>query len=317
MPKYYKEGEILIKLKHLKPGGTIGIVAPASPSDSKFIDEKILAFESLGFNIKKGQHIYKTYGYLAGTDHDRSEDLMNMFIDPCIDAIVCFRGGYGSIRLISNLNTKVIRNHPKPFCGYSDITLLLNYISSKCDFTTFHSPMINSNFEDSITKNNFMDVLMNSNKNFSYDLKELMDIHVLNEMDFKGRLIGGNLSMICSAIGTPYEVNFKNSIILIEEINESPYVIDRLLSQMIFANKFKDCNGIILGHFTDCTVSDYSKSFTLEDIIIQKLLPLNIPIIKNFPCGHSYPNITLPIGCNLYYNSKNSLLTISEDIFIS
>lgn len=306
----------MIKLKHLKPGDTIGIVAPASPSDTNFINEKIATFNNLGFNIKKGNHIYKTHGYLCGTDKERADDLMNMFIDPSVDAIVCFRGGYGSIRLIDNLNMNIIKSHPKPFCGYSDITILLNYLTSKCGFTTFHGPMINSNFNDAITKDNFINVLTSSNKYFSYDLKKFTNISVSNNSDFKGRLIGGNLSMICSSIGTPYEVSFKNSIILLEEINENPYVIDRLLSQMIYANKFKDCNGIILGHFTDCSLSDYSKSFRLEEIITQKLLPLNIPIIKNFPSGHSYPNITLPIGCNLNYDSKSSLLTISENIFI-
>lgn len=306
----------MIKLNHIKEGCTIGIVAPASPSDSKFIDEKILAFENLGFNIKKGKHIYKNHGYLAGNDKERAEDLMNMFTDHSVDAIVCFRGGYGSIRLMSYLDTKVIRNNPKPFCGYSDITLLLNYISSKCNFTTFHSPMVNSNFEDSMTKDNFINVLKDSNKDFFYDLKKIGNIKVSNDKNFNGRLVGGNLSMICSTIGTPYDINFKNSIILIEEINENPYVIDRLLSQMISANKFKDCNGIILGHFTDCTLSDYSKSFTLEEIITQKLLPLNIPIIHNFPCGHNYPNITVPIGCTLCYDSKHSVLAICENIFI-
>lgn len=306
----------MIKLKHLKPGNTIGIVAPASPSDSKFIDEKILTFKNLGFNIKKGTHIYKKHGYLCGSDNDRAEDLMNMFIDPSIDAIVCFRGGYGSIRLMPLINIETIKKHPKPFCGYSDITLLLNYINSKCNFTTFHGPMINSNFQDSITKSSFINVLTKSNKGFCYDLNKYPHISILNKKDFKGKLLGGNLSMICSAIGTPYDINFKNSIILIEEINEKPYVIDRLLSQMLLANKFKDCKGIILGHFTDCTLSDYSQSFNLKDIIAQKLLPLNIPIIKNFPCGHSYPNLTVPIGCNLHYDSRNSLLSISDNIFI-
>ena len=306
----------MIKLKHLKPGATIGIIAPASPSDSNFIDEKILAFKNLGFNIKKGNHIYKKYGYLCGIDNDRAEDLTNMFIDPSIDAIVCFRGGYGSIRLISTLDMEIIKKHPKPFCGYSDITLLLNYINNKCNFATFHSPMINSNFEDIITKNSFINVLTTSNKGFYYDLNKYSEIITLNKKDFSGKLLGGNLSMICSSIGTPYDINFKDSIIFIEEINENPYVIDRLLSQMLLSNKFKDCKGIILGHFTDCTLSDYSQSFNLEDIITQKLLPLNIPIIKNFPCGHSYPNLTIPIGCNIYYDSKNSLLSITDDIFL-
>lgn len=303
-------------MKHITQGSTIGIVSPSSPSDCNFINEKISTFEDLGFNIRKGKYIYKTNGYLAGTDKERAEDLMNMFINTSVDAIVCFRGGYGGIRMLPYLNTRIIKNNPKPFCGYSDITVLLNYISNKCDFATFHSPMINSNFSDSITKDTFINVLTDCNKGFSYDLKKLKNIDIFNKKDFKGKLVGGNLSIICSTIGTPYEINFKNSIILIEEINENPYVIDRLLSQMIYSNKFKDCKGIILGHFTDCTLDDYSKSFTLDDIIAQKLLPLNIPIIKNFPCGHSYPNITLPIGCNLYYDSKNSLLTMVENIFV-
>lgn len=306
----------MIKLKHLSKGDTIGIVAPASPSDSDFIDKKILDFENLGFKIKKGTHIYKRNGYLAGNDKERAEDLMNMFSDPDVNAIVCFRGGYGSIRLMPYLDTKVIRKNPKPFCGYSDITLLLNYLSSECGFITFHSPMINSDFQDTLTKDNFFNMLTTSSNNFSYDLKNFKNVTIYNNKDFKGRLLGGNLSIICSTIGTPYEVNFKNSIILIEEIDENPYVIDRLLSQMICANKFKNCNGIILGHFTDCSLSDYSRSFTLKEVITQKLLPLNIPIIENFPCGHSYPNLTLPIGCSLSYNSKNSLLCIDENIFI-
>ncbi|MEG0857824.1 MAG: LD-carboxypeptidase [Terrisporobacter sp.] len=305
-----------MKLKHLIPGDTIGIVAPASPSDTNFINKKIATFNSLGFNIKKGNYIYKKHGYLCGTDKERADDLINMFIDPSVDAIVCFRGGYGSIRLLDNLDLNLIKSHPKPFCGYSDITILLNYLNRQCKFPTFHGPMINSNFNDSITKNYFINVLTNSNKHFSYDLKNMENINILNNTDFEGKLVGGNLSMICSAIGTPYDINFKNSIVFLEEVNENPYVIDRLLSQMIYANKFKYCNGIILGHFTDCSLSDYSKSFTLEDIIIQKLMPLNIPIIKNFPAGHSYPNITLPIGCRLNYDSRTLLLTMSENIFI-
>lgn len=306
----------MLKLKHLSKGSTIGIVAPASPSESDFINQKISSFKNLGFNIKKGKHIYKINGYLAGNDTERAEDLMDMFTDSSIDAIVCFRGGYGSIRMLPYLNTKIIKNNPKPICGYSDITLLLNHISNSCSFTTFHSPMVNSNFNDSITKDIFLNVLTSANKGFQYDLSKLSStINILNKKDFKGRLVGGNLSMICSAIGTPYEINFNNSIILIEEINENPYVIDRLLSQLICSNKFKSCRGIILGHFTDCTLSDYSKSFNLDDIIAQKLIPLNIPIIKNFPCGHSYPNVILPIGCNIEFNSQNSTLIISEDIF--
>ena len=119
----------MLKLKSLNNSATIGIIAPASPESKEFIDKKIDIFKKLGFKIKKGKHLYDSYGYLAGTDKDRADDLNSMFADKEVDAIVCLRGGYGSIRMVSYLDLKLIKSNPKPLCGYSDITLLLNYIS--------------------------------------------------------------------------------------------------------------------------------------------------------------------------------------------
>ncbi|GAB6168906.1 LD-carboxypeptidase [Clostridium carnis] len=305
----------MLKVNPINKQSTIGIVSPASCDDELFINKKICEFEELEFKVKKGKHIYDIYGYLAGNDKNRAEDLTAMFLDDEVDAIVCFRGGYGAIRMIPYLDLKAIKKHPKPFCGYSDITLLLNYLNKKCNIPTFHGPMINSNFKDNITNKYFFDSLSNNNK-FSYNLREICgeNYTIHNKRDFRGRLIGGNLSIICSSIGTPYEIDCRNSILFIEEVDESPYSVDRLLSQLISSGKLKYCNGIILGYFTDCS-SNNPRSFKVEEIFNELLSPLNIPIIYGFPAGHAYPNITFPIGSKFKFSSNNDTLSICENIF--
>lgn len=294
--------------KLLTNTSTIGIIAPSSPQSKVYINNKISEFKNLGFNIKLGKYIYNHYGYLAGEDKDRAKDLMDMFEDPDVDAIVCFRGGYGSIRMAKYLNLNVIKRNPKIFCGYSDITLLLNYLYNECNLITFHSPMVNSNFNDLKTKNSFIDLVTNFNKTYEYNLTEINNIHYDNLDNITGTLVGGNLSLVASTIGTPYEVNFKNSLLLLEDIGEVPYAIDRMLSQLVNSNKLKSCKGILLGHFTDCHLNDYSNSLKLNEVFNDILKPLNIPIIHNFPCGHSYPNLTLPIGSKVTFDSQTKRL---------
>ena len=302
------------KLKSISNFPTIGIVAPASPESREYIDKKISLFESLGFKIKKGKHLYDSFGYLAGMDKDRANDLNSMFEDKEVDAIVCLRGGYGSIRMAPYLDLKIIKKNPKPLFGYSDITLLLNYIYNKCNFSTFHGPMITSDFNDNITKEYFLKIIQNNNK-ITYNLKDICHNNYLiyNSKDFKGNIVGGNLSIICSTIGTPYEVKFKNNILLVEDVNENPYSVDRMLSQLIFCGKLKKLSGILIGNFTNCTSNDTSLS--VEKIIKDKLTPLGIPIIYGLKIGHEYPNITIPIGSSFKFFSKKNLLIQNEFIF--
>ena len=302
-------------LKAINQNSTIGIVAPASPEENDFINKKIEEFTSLGFKIKKGNFIYEKFNYLAGLDNQRAEDINNMFIDNSIDAIICLRGGYGSIRMISNLDIKSIKRNPKPFIGYSDITLLLNYISNKCNFATFHGPMITSDFTDKITKEYFLNSIMNLNKKLVYNMNDLSEnnYEVWNNKDFEGKIVGGNLSLICSSIGTPYEINTNNKILLIEDVDESPYSVDRMLSQLFFCGKLNKVCGIIIGYFTNC--NDTKREIYIKDILKDKLLKLNIPIVYNVKVGHSYPNITIPIGVNFKYDSKSNLLIQKENIF--
>ncbi|WP_291706687.1 LD-carboxypeptidase [Clostridium sp.] len=302
------------KLNTITSSLTIGIVAPSSPESKKYIDDKISSFEKLGFKIKKGKHLYDKLGYLAGNDEDRARDLNSMFEDKEVNAIVCLRGGYGSVRMAPFLDLKKIKRNPKPFFGYSDITLLLNYIYKKCHFPTFHGPMITSNFNDIDTKNYFLNILNHNNK-LIYNLKDVChkDYCIWNNRDFKGHIVGGNLSIICSTIGTPYEIKFNNNILLVEDVNENPYAVDRMLSQLISCGKLKKLSAIIVGNFTNCNSKD--EVLTVEYIIKEKLMPLNIPIIYGLKLGHDYPNITVPIGSNFKFSSKDNLLIQNQIIF--
>ncbi len=303
----------MFKGKILNSCSTIGIIAPASPQDIDIIDEKIECFKAAtGFKVKTAPHIYDRYGYLAGSDIDRANDLNNMFKDPEVDGIVCLRGGYGSIRMMPYIDKKIIKKNPKFFCGFSDITLLLNYFS-KLGLITFHGPMITSNFKDEVTMNSFLNISSCKSKNYTYQLDKFDSISYINKNSFKGKIAGGNLAMICSAINTPFDVITDNHILLIEEVSESPYAIDRMLTQLITSGKFRKCKGIILGIFTDCELNNYSKSLTLEQIFIDRLKPLNIPIILNTPFGHSYPNITIPIGCNACFSCENNSLNFTDN----
>lgn len=304
----------MIKGKILKPGCTIGIVAPASPENADTIDKKIEFFSSLGFKIKKGKHIYDKNGYLAGSDYARGKDLTDMFQDNSVDGIICLRGGYGSIRTLPYINFNCIKKNPKFFCGYSDITLLLNYFS-KLGLITFHGPMITSDFTDKETLNSFLNV-SSCNTKFIYDLNNFKNISFINKKSFYGRIVGGNLSIICSSIGTKFEIDTKNSILLIEDIGEPLYSLDRLLTQLLCCGKFHKCNGIILGTFKDCEPKIISNNCTLEEIVSNRLAPLNIPIIKGVPFGHEYPNITIPIGVSATFNASTNIIHINEQCLI-
>ena len=302
----------MLKGKALDRNSTIGIITPASPESNNIIDEKIKIFSSLGFKVKLGKHIYDKYGYLSGYDYNRAKDINDMFLDPSIDGIVCFRGGYGCGRILPFIDKDTIINNPKFFCGYSDVTLLLNYFC-KLGLITFHGPMINSDFTNEETLRYFLNISSCNSSNFSYDLSTFDNIHIINKKIFSGKIVGGNLSVICSSLGTPYDIDTKDSILILEDINEVPYSIDRMLTQLLLSGKFENCNAIILGSFKDCSLNDYSRSLTLYEILLDRLSNLDIPIILNFPFGHDYPNITIPIGSSATYYPDFNKFTLTTN----
>lgn len=300
--------------KRLEKGDTIGLISPASPENPDSIKLGITFLKSLGFKIKEGAHLYDSEKYLAGSDKDRASDLINMFKDPEVDMILCLRGGYGTMRILPLLDLGIIRANPKIFMGFSDITSLLNIISQKCNLITFHGPMGSSLLSERETLKSFLYILTSCKSNFN--INNPKDFNIKQEIPgyAKGEIVGGNLSLITSTLGTPYEIDFKNKILFIEEISEAPYKIDRMLTQLLLANKLQECNGFILGQFKGCTLTNYDKSFTLEEVFKNRLLFLNKPTVSNLMTGHDYPKITLPIGCQCILDACNCKIKIIEPV---
>ncbi|WP_300257624.1 LD-carboxypeptidase [Clostridium sp.] len=289
------------KFQKLKTGDTIGVVSPASGDSTDVINYNISSFKNLGFKIKEGKYLRKKNDYLAASDQERAEDLMEMFKDKEVKAIIAYRGGYGCIRMLPYLDIGVIKKNHKILCGYSDLTVLLNYLSQKTGLITFHGPMINSKIgSDLRTQNSFLSILTDERNLINISTKNL---NVENKELFRGILCGGNLTMICSTLGTPYEINTRNKILMIEDINEENYVIDRLLIQLKFSGKLDSCKAFLIGHFTPYNPKTINT-------ILSILLPYKKPIIYNIPFGHDYPNITLPIGSSILFDPTKDKLII-------
>jgi Uncharacterized proteins, homologs of microcin C7 resistance protein MccF len=298
----------------LKKGSTIGLISPAGPENPDKIKESIELLKSLGFNIKEGKHIYDKFGYLAGNDKSRAEDFTNMFLDPGVDMVLCVRGGYGTMRILPLIDFNIVKLNPKIFAGFSDITTFLNSIALKCNLITFHSPMCNSNFLDNSTLKSFLDTLMNGYSPFIIKNPKDIPIKSFSKISATGQLVGGNLSLICSTIGTPFEIDTKGKILFIEEVGEEPYKIDRMLTHLTLSNKLQNCAGIILGQFTKCGLPHYERSLTLEQVIEDRILSLNKPTLTNLQSGHSYPKLTLPIGAQIKIDCKNKIIKVLEPV---
>jgi len=300
--------------KRLNLGDTIGIISPSSPESLDSIKAGISALKSLGFNIKEGNHIYDKWGYLAGSDEARAKDLMDMFLDKEVHMILWVRGGYGSMRLLPLINYDLIKANPKIFMGYSDATCFLNYLSQKCNLTTFHGPMVSSNLEDKNTLDSFLSTLMEGFKPFTITNPPSIKANCLVKGTVTGQLVGGNLALLAATMGTPYEIDTNNKILFIEEVGEEPYVIDRMLTQLLIAGKLEKCKGFILGQFKGCTLPHYDRSLTLDQVIENRILTLNKPTLSNFMSGHDNPKLTLPIGAKVKLNSTLRQIEVLESV---
>ena len=312
----------VIKPPRLKRGDKIGLIAPAGFITEEQMKKSITSLEGLGFNVIPSKNILNKFGYLAGTDKERADDFNEMFANKNIAGIVCARGGWGAARILSLLDYKLIKNNPKVLVGYSDITSLLYAIFRNTGLITFHGPVGISTFNE-FSINNFNDVLVNPSNELTLwnadeeNSSEDYERFVVRSGICNGRLIGGNLSIMVSLIGTDYDVNLKDAIYFIEDIGEEPYSIDRMLTQMIQANKFKDAAGIVFGVCSKCISkpdeSGIGNSFSIKEILIDRLYNLNIPVIYGFSFGHITNKFTLPFGAKAELNVNEQTLTLKEN----
>ena len=294
----------LIKPNKLQIGDTIGIIAPAGVVDMEKIYKAKNYFESYGYKVKLGSNIDKCQNYLAGTDEERVYDLNCAFADSEIKAIICARGGYGSIRLLDKIDFDLIKKNPKILCGYSDITALSAIILKNTGLITFSGAMAQSDFAfheiDTFTSGSFFNTLSGKEIN----LRPQNSVGYLSG-NAKGILFGGNLSTLTSLCGIDF-IPDEDFILFAEDLNEPVYKIDRYFSQLLNIKQFKqNIKAIILGDFLDIDNKDY-----FDDFFNNLAKELSIPIIRGFPISHGIKKVTVPYGATA--TLENSLLRIDN-----
>jgi len=312
----------VIKPAKLRNGDLIGVISPASsPDEPEKIEKGVKYLEGLGYRVEVGKNVGKVHGYLAGTDEERLEDLHSMFKNKNIKAIFNVRGGYGSGRLLDNINYGLIKRNPKIFVGYSDITALQMAFLKKTGLVTFAGPMVavdfSSNKVNPFTEENFWKIITSSKKIGKIKNPNNEKFYTLTKGRGEGDLLGGNLALLISLMGTEYQPNYNNSVLLLEDIGEDPYRIDRMLYQLKYAKVFSKIKGIILGRFVDCYIKDKTQnSLTLNDVISDYFEKLKIPVIYNVKHGHIKENLTIPWGLKTKINTTRCFIEITESAVI-
>lgn len=303
--------------KKLKFGDTIGLIAPSGAVRTPGAIERAAAeTERMGFRVKLGESCGKKYGYLSGSDEVRARDVNNMFLDDEVDAIICVRGGYGTMRILDQLDYDAISSHPKIFVGFSDITAMHIAILEKTGLVTFHGPMAASNWADKplgdFDRESLYRALMNATP-----VGELLNPpeyprKTINPGVCEGPLVGGNLTLIAGTIGTPWQLDTTGRIIFIEDIGERTYCLDRMLTQMRLAGMFEKCAGVVFGDFADCPIEYPEFGCSLEEIINDVVRPCGKPIFTGLRCGHCTPKLTLPLGVRCRLDADACTLTVLE-----
>lgn len=290
----------MIKPKALKFGDTLGLIAPASNTTEENVQKSIKKLVELGFKVREGKSLYKRHGFLAGDDQTRAQDINEMFADPEVDGIICIRGGTGAPRILELLDYDVIKKNPKVFIGYSDITVLHIAFNQICNLVTFHGPMVSSNMIDDFddySKEGLFRLIMDPDAYGKLENPEGEEIVTINSGIGIGQLAGGCLALVCSTLGTPYEIDTKGKILVLEDLGEEPYKVDRMLNQLRLAGKLQEANGIILGTFEDSAPKGgYQDSQPMEEVFDDHLKRLGVPAIYNLRIGHCKPVMTVPLG---------------------
>lgn len=309
----------IIKAKVLHKGDVIGIAAPASPPSSiDDLNKGIRYLEHIGYRIEVGKHVYKKFGYLAGEDKCRAADLNNFISNPRVKAIFMVRGGYGSHRILQMIDYKSLKRNPKIIVGYSDITAIQLAVLKKIGLVTFAGPMVAPDFSKPISENTeelFWRSITSTKSVGGISEYQSESFQLIHRKKAEGILLGGNLSVISSLVGTPYIPSFSNSILILEDIQEAPYRIDRMLHQLKLANKFKNLSGVVLGDFSTCKGEDNKPTFTLQEIF--NFVFKKYPLMSNARFGHIKNALTIPYGIKCRMDTRRNELFFLESAVVN
>ena len=313
-------GAEALKPVPLRKGDTIGLVAPASPIPAETVRAATQNLERRGFAVKLAPGSGEKRGYLAGSDATRADDLNALLRDPSVKAVLCLRGGYGSPRILDRIDYEALRRDPKIIVGYSDITALLLAVQRQAGVVAFHGPMGGEwGVGRGITpfsEKYFWDAFTSSSPLFAdwggdraHGMKEPT---TLVPGSVEGILIGGNLSVLCSLLGTPYELDARGAILFLEDVSERPFRIDRMLNQLRLAGKLREARGVLLGAFTSCEDPNPASSLSLGEVFTDYFAGLGVPVLADYPAGHVPDQATLPIGIRVRLDATARKLSLLE-----
>jgi muramoyltetrapeptide carboxypeptidase len=292
----------IIKAPRLTANDTVGIIAPASPVSKPEIVEGLQLVESFPLKVRLGSHLFDRLSYLAGSDRDRIFDLHQMFSDPEIKAIFCTRGGYGSARLLDNIDFDLIRENPKVLVGFSDLTALLIALYKASGLTTIHGPTL-SDLPKGKNWQHLSRLITTSHK----PQISLAHGRAINEGKARGILLGGNLSTICALLDTPFLPSFERIILFLEEKGESPYRVDRMLTHLLLSGRLAHLSALVIGQMEDCGEQEI-----IHSLLQERLGRLRIPVVTGLPVGHGLENISVPLGLPALLDTKRMVLEIEE-----
>jgi muramoyltetrapeptide carboxypeptidase len=303
----------LVKPQALQPGDAVAIVAPASNLKREYLERGAAELERLGFRAQYAPDILDKARYTAGSDERRARELLAALTDPAIKAVWAARGGYGVMRLLSQLDSDLIDLPPKIFIGYSDMTALQLYLMRRFGWVTFHGPMAAKDLaggQDCYDVRTLLAALTQTQPMGDIAHEKLETLHA--KPAASGRLVGGCMTLIAALMGTPDELDTRDSILFLEDTGTKPYQLDRMWQQLKRAGKFDGVRGIVFGEMTDCA-QHAEQGYTLQEVLAELTAELNVPVLFGLPSGHSpRGNLTLPLGVNATLDAERKVLRIEE-----
>lgn len=313
----------LVWPKLLEPGDTIMFVAPAGPPDRAACERAKERIEKRGFHVKWRDDLFEVEGYLAGSDQRRADELMQAFTDPEVDAVFCTRGGYGCMRMLDLLDFDKIRANPKLLVGFSDITALHAALNVRAGIVSIHGPGPSSGLggeqppSDFVAKYFHQVSLAGEATAGGYTIsvpKEIGEVTHFGAGKARGRLVGGNLSLVVALEGTPYAVDCKDAILVLEDVGEAPYRVDRMLQQLKLAGRLGQIRGAVLGQFTETAKREEDSTgddrFSVAGVLEQYFKDLGVPVLRNFPLGHVKENCPVPLGAEAEIDTEAGTIRI-------
>ena len=302
-----------LKPRKLKAGDTVCLVAPASATiDWAPFQRGKRLLEERGFQVIEGKHIRETRLLFAGEDAARADDINRAFADDSVDAVMCVRGGAGTARILPHIDFAVIQQNPKIFIGYSDITALQLAILARCGLVTFYGPMLATDLGGSFSRfseQSLFETLTTTDERIEMRKRPGKKLLTVCPGEAYGQLVGGCLSIIAATLGTEWEVDTRDKILFIEDIDELPHRIDRYLTQLLLADKLQNASAILFGALSRSEYPPRHEYARLRvstlDIIRERIVPLGKPCLYGLPFGHTRDKLTMPNGGYAFVDATN------------